>query len=511
MKLLQIVGREAAGVDGARAWAGRVQAAAGGAVLALAELPRGESAEAALKRALAQAAPEVALVHLGLASPGLLMLLRERGVRFAAFLHDFAPICPTQRLWHRHGERCSGPGRTGWKCAWCVSGGQVRQAAEVPLRALLYRHRPRAWRTALAGAEALIVPSRFAREFWAEVGAPPERIAVIAPLAAAAAAAGEGAPRRVVFAGGWDEAAGAELLAAALEQVRPAVRLVVAADAVAGARWRAALPPPHELHLAPAAPWPGLDAATVVAAPARYDAPFSLAVAAAQAAGARAVATAVAGLAEQVVHGVNGFLSPPDDPGALAETLEEAFAATWDGAAVTAGAAAEAAAHLQAVQRLLELVAAGAAAPALMLEHGAWLQRRAAARGATIVDGVREFTAALRLSPAVEDGELTMRVWQTSRQHALAMNHALAFLRGCGCARVSVMPAQAPGAEEARARLRTCGVGTVAESELPDGVLELLDEEAAPDRGWLRRRFPQLKAYAGVSPAGTETFSDPGD
>ncbi len=514
MRLLQLLGSEAGWEGGARAFATGVQAALGGELLAPAGLHG--SALAALRQALERTQPEVVLVHLGLAGPDLLMLLRERGIRFAAFLHDFAPICPTQRLWHRRGERCSGPGRTGWKCAWCVSGGAARGAAELPLRTLLYRHRPRTWRTALAGAEALIAPSRFARERWIEEGAPPERIAVIVPPAAAAPAAapGGGGARRVVFDGGRDEGAGAELLAAALEQLRRPVRLEVVGNGEAAARWRTALgagAAGHELRPAPPGGWPPLDAAAVVAAPVRYEAAYSPAVAMAQAAGARAVATAVGGLAEQIVHGVNGFLAPPDDPAALAESLEEAFAAPWDAALVAAEAGATAGAALQAVRQLLERIAGGDAAPVVGLEHGAWLERRAAARGEATAEGVRALVAELRQAPVVEDIELALEARQTGRQYKLAMNHALAFLHACGCRRIAVLPAQAPGAEAARAFLATSGMAAVEATELPDGMLELLGEDQAADHAWIRRRFPQLKAYAGVSPAGAEVFADPGD
>jgi glycosyltransferase involved in cell wall biosynthesis len=516
MKLLQISGREAGGQRGARDFAARVQATLGGALLELAGLPRGESALAAVKRAL-EDAPEVVLVHLGLASPETLMLLRERGVRFAVFLHDYSPLCPTQRLWHRRGERCSGPGRTGWKCAWCAGGGRAASALELPVRALLYRHRPQAWRTALAGAEAMIVPSRFARERWIEEGAPPERLAVIAPAPGAqAAVARPAAPgRRVVFAGGTDEAEGGELLAAALEQLRRPVQLEIMGGLArppfdeAETFWREALAAPHELRVSPGGVWPDLDAASVVAVPTRRETPFSTAIAAAQAAGARAAATAMGGAAEQIVHGVNGFLATPEDPGALAESLEEAFSAAWNPGLVAARAAAEAERSLAAMRQLLEAIANGATAPALLLEHGAWLERRAAARGETLEEGVRQLGAELRRMPVVEDQELSTRARQTSRQHRLGLNHALAYLEACDCRRVAVLPLGAVGEEEARQLLEAWGIEAVAETELPDGVLQLSGEEDVnPDRvrGWVRRRFPQLKAYAGISPEGTETF-----
>ena len=53
--------------------------------------------------------------------------------------------------------------------------------------------------------------------------------------------------------------------------------------------------------------------AAVVLCPARWDEPFGLAAAEAQACGAPVVAFGRGGLREVIVDGVTGFLVPPDD------------------------------------------------------------------------------------------------------------------------------------------------------------------------------------------------------
>jgi glycosyltransferase involved in cell wall biosynthesis len=53
--------------------------------------------------------------------------------------------------------------------------------------------------------------------------------------------------------------------------------------------------------------------ATVVLCPSRWDEPFGLAAAEAQACGTPVVAFRRGGLAEVIVDGVTGFLVPPDD------------------------------------------------------------------------------------------------------------------------------------------------------------------------------------------------------
>jgi hypothetical protein len=70
----------------------------------------GESVHAALLRALDLVQPGVVLVqHLGAVNPALLLTLRERGIPYAVFLHDFTPLCPTHRLWHRRQDPAAAP------------------------------------------------------------------------------------------------------------------------------------------------------------------------------------------------------------------------------------------------------------------------------------------------------------------------------------------------------------------------------------------------------------------
>ena len=58
--------------------------------------------------------------------------------------------------------------------------------------------------------------------------------------------------------------------------------------------------------------------------PARWDEPFGLAAAEAQACGTPVVAFRRGGLSEVIVDGVTGFLVPPDDVGAAAEAMPKA-------------------------------------------------------------------------------------------------------------------------------------------------------------------------------------------
>jgi UDP-glucose:tetrahydrobiopterin glucosyltransferase len=69
--------------------------------------------------------------------------------------------------------------------------------------------------------------------------------------------------------------------------------------------------------------WEAMTRAAVVLYPARWDEPFGLAAAEAQACGTPVVAFRRGGLVEVVVNGVTGFLVPPDDIQAAAEAVSK--------------------------------------------------------------------------------------------------------------------------------------------------------------------------------------------
>jgi glycosyltransferase involved in cell wall biosynthesis len=70
--------------------------------------------------------------------------------------------------------------------------------------------------------------------------------------------------------------------------------------------------------------WEAMARAAVVLYPARWDEPFGLAAAEAQACGTPVVAFRRGGLSEVIADGVTGFLVPPDDIGAAAEAVSKA-------------------------------------------------------------------------------------------------------------------------------------------------------------------------------------------
>jgi glycosyltransferase involved in cell wall biosynthesis len=75
-----------------------------------------------------------------------------------------------------------------------------------------------------------------------------------------------------------------------------------------------------------AALWEAMARAAVVLCPSRWDEPFGLAAAEAQACGTPVVAFRRGGLGEVIMDGVTGFLVPPDDVRAAAEAVPKAAA-----------------------------------------------------------------------------------------------------------------------------------------------------------------------------------------
>src|SRR5262249_61969126 len=70
--------------------------------------------------------------------------------------------------------------------------------------------------------------------------------------------------------------------------------------------------------------WEAMARASVVLYPARWDEPFGLAAAEAQACGTPVIAFRRGGLGEVIVDGVTGFLVPPDDIRAAAAAVSKA-------------------------------------------------------------------------------------------------------------------------------------------------------------------------------------------
>jgi len=198
---------------------------------------------------------------------------------------------------------------------------------------------------AVAGADALIAISRFTRDGFGRLGAQSRRIidipngvdfeACAAPASRPAdlpAALGTG--NYALFLGRLERRKGVDLLLEAVAALAPVrkVQLIVAGDG----RQRAALQSmAGDLGLADRVHFIGwasgqkkawlLQHARCAVVPSRQWEAFGLVVLESYAAGCPVIATQLPGLADLVQPGRTGWVVPPESPGALAESLEEAF------------------------------------------------------------------------------------------------------------------------------------------------------------------------------------------
>jgi glycosyltransferase involved in cell wall biosynthesis len=105
--------------------------------------------------------------------------------------------------------------------------------------------------------------------------------------------------------------------------------------------------------------WEAMTQAAVVLSPARWDEPFGMAAAEAQACGTPVVAFRRGGLSEVIMDGVTGFLVPPDDVGAAAEAVSKVAGLSRPGCRQHAEDQLDLELSLDAHERLYQRVAGG--------------------------------------------------------------------------------------------------------------------------------------------------------
>jgi glycosyltransferase involved in cell wall biosynthesis len=105
--------------------------------------------------------------------------------------------------------------------------------------------------------------------------------------------------------------------------------------------------------------WEAMARAAVVLCPSRWDEPFGLAAAEAQACGTPVVAFRRGGLGEVITDGVTGFLVPPDDVRAAAEAVSKAAAISRPGCREHAEGHLDLELSLDAHERLYRRVTGG--------------------------------------------------------------------------------------------------------------------------------------------------------
>lgn len=270
----------------------------------------------------------------------LVRQLHSRNIPYVVTLHDYWYGCANAQLITNYdGTICDGP--DWWincgRCALARAGlpdAAPLAAGVAPL--LGVRHN--LLQSVLAGAAAIISPSDFVREKYAQLGLPVAKLTVVPhgiemPDEAARDLLGEKRPfvppLQIAYIGGIAWQKGVHVLVQAVNRLADdAARLMIYGDATAFPDYAARLEKESthpRIHLAGRLPraqlWAALAQADVVVVPSLWYETSSLIVQEAFAAGVPVLAADIGAIPERVVDGVNGRLLPPGDVDALHAAL----------------------------------------------------------------------------------------------------------------------------------------------------------------------------------------------
>jgi glycosyltransferase involved in cell wall biosynthesis len=289
---------------------------------------------------LAAVRPDVVHVQHLMGLPATLATaIREAGLPYVVTLHDYWYPCANAQLVTNYDQTlCDGP--HWWlNCAHCAlaRAGHGERGWLRPVLAPLMAHRSFLLRRVLAGAAAVIAPTRFVRDTYTRLSMPTDSLRVVShgiqlPPEVSASSVPEKHGRddlHLLYVGSIAWQKGVHVLVEAMNRLPAGVRLTLFGDASAY--------PDYAAMVQAAAKHPGirfagqasrdrlwqtlLDEADVLVVPSVWYETAALVVQEAFAAGVPVVASGLGALAERVQHGVDGLLFPPGDAGALCATL----------------------------------------------------------------------------------------------------------------------------------------------------------------------------------------------
>lgn len=306
---------------------------------------------AAFAQVLDEFQPDIVHVqHLMGLPVSLLTLLRQRQIPYLITLHDYWWLCANAQLRTNYDETvCSGP--DWWlncgRCALARAGkGDSRWLGAGLAPMLAYREK--LLRPHLRHARALISPTRFVRDIYAQMGIPPEHITVIPhglelpeivnseqgtvkgelPPPLSFPDLSQRASLRLCYIGGIAPAKGVHVLIEAVNGLSESVELLIGGDMAALPEYAAALrqqathPGIHFLgQLNREQVWQVLQQSDLLVVPTLWYETASLIVQEAFAVGTPVIASRLGVLPERVREGVDGFLFTAGDAAALRTLL----------------------------------------------------------------------------------------------------------------------------------------------------------------------------------------------
>ena len=292
---------------------------------------------------LAEFRPDVVHVqHLKGLSARLIGVAQQAGLPTVWTLHDWWAFCGNAQLVRHTGTLCGGP--LLWlNCADCAAhhGGVARHGVQeavglagMPAVAGLFAYRARLLHQALGEADALIAPTPFVRDRFAQQGIDTGRCVVVEhgidyPAWLAATPAPTSGRLRVGYLGALAWQKGVHVLVEAFNRLpADAAELVIYGDPRPFpdyARRLTALAQHPRIQFrgpyVPADRWDILRRLNVVVVPSVWPETSSLVAQEAFAARCPVIASRVGALRDRVEDGVNGVLVPPGDVDAMARAL----------------------------------------------------------------------------------------------------------------------------------------------------------------------------------------------
>lgn len=283
---------------------------------------------AALADEVAARRPDVVHVQhlMGLPATALARI-QAAGIPTVITLHDYWWLCANaQLLTNDSAAVCAGPDRWFVNCGRCAlaRAGRGDRLGLAPAVAPVFAARARRLGPLLRAADALIAPTRFVADLYAQAGVPTARLHVVphgirVPLDGVQASGGDSAESlRVAYIGGLAWQKGVHVLIDAVNALPEPVTLDIYGDTAADPAYVADLRrrirrPGITLHgrLPHADLWRALAAADVVAVPSLWYETASLIIQEAFAAGVPVVASDLGVMRERVRDGVDGHLVAP--------------------------------------------------------------------------------------------------------------------------------------------------------------------------------------------------------
>jgi glycosyltransferase involved in cell wall biosynthesis len=279
----------------------------------------------ALRRCIRAFRPDVAHLHNVYEKLTLSVVdaLVHSGVPTVMTLHDYRAICPNGRLWtegapcHRCPEERSFMPALRRRCQHDSLVRTVVAASEAWINSRTRRY---------FDIDVLIAPSRFLRDMVSAVIPHPHFAVVPNPATVAAPYRRAGRYPHFVFAGRLVPEKGIGEILDAAAHLPPEARVTLVGEGRAGPVVRARLQDGNlPVRLAGALSRRGVQelfsGATAALLPSQWYENCPMAIIEAAAMGTPSIATRLGGMEEVIEHGTDGFLVPPKDSAALAETM----------------------------------------------------------------------------------------------------------------------------------------------------------------------------------------------